>query len=328
VLLSCSLLAKENAVFFVLAATLLVVVIKDWKGLKRIPLVYLIIFAATSWWYLRFSEMARGGFKRFFVQEALVSIHREGAPWLKPPHYYVTKILPDLGIVILIFVALGACYLTYLAFRRKRYEWFLPVIVMVSVYVPISLAVKLKSPWLSLPANPALAMLAGGGALYLFEKSRKVRPLVPVLFVSLGITLFLGLRFSYSGYHQRTYPFGWPGASCSRDLAAYLNERMHPEERLLITGFGYWRAPTCAIFAYYWHGDRIKIISGEETVDEIIEEITRNRVSWFVVVGSPEPEFDFPYLLEEAKRSALGDPDTVGWAYVWDTRHFWAPNRE
>ncbi|MBN1353462.1 MAG: glycosyltransferase family 39 protein [Candidatus Omnitrophica bacterium] len=314
ILLSFCLLSKENAVFFIAAATLLILIFKEKNPVKKISSVYAVILVTNFWWYAYFSQMLKGADKRFFV------LTEESAAWLNSTFYYVKKLLPDLNVIIIFFVVIGIGYSVYMAFYKKKYEWSLPLIVALSVYLPISIVIVAKSPWLFLPARPALAMIAGGGALYLFEKSKKIKYMGLILAVTLLFAFAGGLSFSYPAYHKKTYANGWPGAYSSRELALYLNKRMRDDDRLLITEFAYWKMPTCAIFLYYWKAHPIEIISGKEKLARIIEDIIKYKISWFVIADSPDPRFNFSSLAEEAEESRLGKPEAVGWSYVWNTK--------
>ncbi|MEA3489201.1 MAG: hypothetical protein U9R44_02515 [Candidatus Omnitrophota bacterium] len=317
--LSFSLLSKENGIFFVLSAFLMLFVLGEKRPIRKILSMGLVILALCSWWYVFFSKMTTHG-ARFFsagTKYALV--------WANEPLYFVKKLLPDLGTGILFFLVIGLCFLPYKAFFRKKPGWFLPVMVVLCVYIPVSFFFTLKPPWLILPALPALAMTAGGGALYLLRRAGRSRILYPALLIFLAITVFNGLYFSYEGYHTETYPKGWPGARASRELALYLNERMKDDDRLMITGFEYWQMPTCPIFLYYWKQHPIKTIRSSERSKDVIDEIIKKNISWFVVVGTPDPsaESNFRKLAEDFSYQTGQRPGIAGWSYVWKTDALW-----
>ena len=91
----------------------------------------------------------------------------------------------------------------------------------------------------------------------------------------------------------------------------------------MITEFAYWSMPVCAIFYYYWKGCPVLVIKGEQKPENVIKEITMNKIAWFVIVDSPHPTLNFHPLMEGMKKTILGMPVTVGWAHVWDTRALW-----
>ena len=318
VALSFSLLSKISAVFFIISATILIFIFKEKKPLKKLSYIYLTIVLMASWWYIFFSHIPED-IARYFLVSGVGDTR-----WINPVYYYVHKLFYDLGGGLLIFAVIGICYLSYLVFWKKKYQWSLPIVVLVSIYVPISFLIVTKSPWLSLAARPALAMMAAGGSLYLFEKSKSVKILIPLVISLLAVTFFTGISFSYPDYHKKIYPHGWPGANSSRELALYLNERMQDDDRLMITEFSYWRTPFCAVFIYYWRKNPIMIITGKETIDQIIGNIIKYKISWFVIVDSLGTEYNLSSLVKKAGKSALGNPEKVGWSYVWQTKNFWS----
>ncbi|MGB2879044.1 MAG: hypothetical protein WBD24_02580 [Candidatus Omnitrophota bacterium] len=330
VLLGLSMLSKESGIFFLLSALFLILVFREKKSFLRIAVLCLTVFVVSSWWYIFYSEMTTHG-PAFFFSKGEYSML-----WAHSSMYYLKKLLPDMGIGILFFLIIGAFYLLYLVFRERAIEWSVPVIVVLCVYLPVSFLFTLKAPWLSYPAFPALAMAAGGGALYVFKRSVKSKLLLPVLFLALFLAVFTGLAFSYQKYFMKTYPNGWPGAYSSRELAQYLNGRMKDKDRLMITRFTYWEMPTCPVFLYYWKPHEILILptgdrlsaealakAGRPTTDEIMENIRKHKISWFVVVGSPDPKKDPVKLVGELKETPLKDPEIVGWSYVWNTEKLW-----
>jgi len=311
--LSLSLLAKENALFFVAAVTFLIFFLKIGKPVKKLFMIYAIILLLTSWWYVGFSEMTRN-FINFFFSKAVY-----GELWMQSPSYYLNKLSPDLGVGILSLAVIGISYFTSLI-RKGQRRWVVPVIVFLCVYIPISLIFTTKTPWLSISAIPALAMLAGGGALYLLKNFKKSPVAKIVLLLSILFTLITAVSFSYSGYQMRTYLFGWPGAEASRELATYLNKHMRDDENLMITTFAYWKMPVCPVFLYYWKSHPVQIIDGKKKAGWVIDEIVKNKISWFVIADSPDMAFNFHELTDEMHKMLAARPEKVYWSYVWDVR--------
>jgi len=315
VALGLSLLGKENGVFFAAAALVMIPLLKVRRPLVKITYMALIIFALSSWWYLLFSEMTTHG-SRFFAGGTSYI-----AAWGAGPLFYVKKLLPDLGGPGLVLFLFGLYFILNKTFSGKQPRWFFPAAVFFSVYIPISLVFALKPPWLSIPAMPAAAMIIGAGAFYLLRWSRKIKTLYAAVIPLAAGAVLSGFLFSYGGYHMATNPRGWPGALSSRTLAQYLNERMDENDRLMITGFEYWRMPTCPVFLYYWEPHPVKTISSGEKASDVIKEIRAKNISWFVVVGTPEPRPGSKFMkLARGFRDKTGaEPETVAWSYVWNT---------
>jgi len=317
VALSFSLLSKESAIFFIFAVIPMLFLLKEKTVIKKIVVMYATVLIVTSWWYIFFSTLTKTAVK-IFIQAA-----GHNAIWIKSPFYYFGKLLPDMGIAILFFFIIGICYLSYLAVRKKQPRWGVPLIIVLSIYIPSSFFIAGKSPWLCLSARPALAMVAGGGALLLIKMVKKLKLLVLVLFISFLCAIYTGFTFSYPRYHMATYPNGWPGANSSKALAFYLNENMQDDDRLMITEFAYWKTSVCAVFYYYWKKHPVLIINGRQKAENVIKEIINNKISWFVIADSPDQQFNFHPLVNNIKNSVLGKPYTVGWSYVWNTRALW-----
>jgi hypothetical protein len=171
---------------------------------------------------------------------------------------------------------------------------------------------------------PAVAMLAGGGALFILKASKRFKILFPVLCLFLAFSIFTGFTFSYPEYHMKTYPNGWPGAKVSRDLANYLNKHMKEDDKLLITEFAYWKMPTCPVFIYYWKPKQMEIIKGKPKADEVINRIKKNRVSWLVIANAPDPDHNFNKLMKEITQRLKKKGKQAGWSFVWNTQELWA----
>ena len=316
--LAFSLLSKENGLFFVLSAFIMVFMLGEEKPLRKISLMALVIFAFASWWYIFFSEMTTHGFQ-FFFSKAEYSLL-----WANTAFYYAKKLLPDLGPSILFFLAIGAFSLFFKTFARQQAKWFLPAAVALCVYVPISLLFVLKVPWLSLAARPALAMIGASGALYLLRRSRKHVLALLVLCAFLAFSFYSAFSFPYADYHRKTYPNGWPGARSSRELALFLNDRMSGGDKLLITEFEYWQMPTCPVFLHYWDPHTIvRIIKRGEKAEDLADEIAKNNISWLVIVETPLPESDFRALSRDMRSMLKKEGEIVGWSRVWNTEALW-----
>lgn len=320
VTLSFSMLAKENALFFLLAATAILFVLKEKMVLKKIALIYGIVIIFSGWWYLGFSSMPADLFNIYLSAQNNVS------SWANSSIYYFKKLLPDLGLPMLTFFLIGICYILYLFFQKKEYRWSLPLIIFLCVYVPSSFIIMSKTPWLSVSAAPALAMIAAAGALFLLRSARRLKFLLIIVTLLSIFLVHNGLSFSYPAYHMKTYPNGWSGANNSRMLAVYLNGHMRSTERLMITQFCYWGAPLCSVcpvFLYYYNGGPVYIIDGRDSAGEVIKEIVKNKISWFVVADSQDSSFNFHALVKGINNSVLGNPAKAGSSYIWDTDILW-----
>ena len=311
--LSFSLLSKESALFFAIAIPFVLFFIKEKNIFKKSILIYGVVFAITSWWYILFSTMKEEVFNIYF--SAANNISR----WRNPCTYYFKKLLPDMAAPLMLFLMIGLIYSLYLVFRKRQYRWALPIIVFLSVYLPSSLFITGKAPWLCLSARPALAMIGASGALFLLKKSKRSKLLLAVFCILLASVIFTGLSFSYNKYHALTYPNGWPGANSSKELALYLNEHMEKDDRLMITEFAYWQMPVCPIFLYYYNRGPIKIMKGQEKAEDVIQDIINNKISWLVIADSTDPEFNFHRLVKDISNSTLGKPTIVGWSCIWNT---------
>lgn len=325
VALSLSLLAKENALFFIMAAAIGLFALKEKKILNKIAIIFGIIFMLTSWWYIFFSSMPK------YIFDIYLSAGKNMSTWANSPLYYCGKLLPDLGLPILAFFIIGFGYILYLVFQKKQYRRSLPLIVVLCVYVTSSLIIACKTPWLSLSAAPALAMVAGAGALFLLKFTKKYRSLSVILALLLVLSIVGGFSFSYTKYHMTTYPNGWSGANYSRELALYLNKVTKNNERLMITQFSYWGMPpclACPIFLYYLDGRAVYFIDGHDSVKEVMDEIVYNKVSWLAVIDSPNTQFNFHALSRGLEDSILGKPVSVGYSRVWKTDALWRRNAD
>ena len=317
--LSLSLLSKESGIFFVIAA-MIFTLLQDGKmteRLNRVFLISLVVLIASSWWYLFFSEMTTHG-PEFFFSRSNYSMQ-----WAQGYGYYIKKLVSDVGATSIPLFTIGLFFLIHKSFSAKQPRWGLPVVVFCCVYIPISLIFVLKAPWLSIPAFPAIAMITSAGILYILDVSKKniVFRTLPHLFI--GFAFLTGIFFSYSGYHELTYPNGWPGAISSKKIAEYLNENMGENDKLLISEFEYWNMPVCPIFIYYWNKVPVRIVSADEKAEDIIFSIKNEKVSWLVMVDSPVKDSKMRPLVESLAVSLEKYPKRVGWAYVWEVDDLW-----
>ena len=313
--LSFSLLSKENALFFILCAILLVFVFKERNKLKILFTLFITLLIVNAWWYLPLSTLTKDMKAFYFSREMYGNI------WVNAPLYYLKKLMPDLGPAILFFFIAGLIYLFLTAMSKKQPRWLLPAAVFFCVYIPGSLFMT-KTPWLCLSARPAIAMIAASGVLF-FLKNDKKKILLSFSGLFLILAALNGLTFSYPEYHGKTYPNGWPGAQASRELALYLNEHMKDQDRLMISEFTYWQMPTCPIFLYYWKPHKMMIINSEERTEDIIEKIKNNKISWLVIVDSPDPKYNLRSFAAKLQNSLETNPRIVRWSYVWNTEHLW-----
>lgn len=320
VALSFSLLAKENALFFILAVTCILLISKERGIFKKIATIYGVIFALSWWWYIYFSSMPG------LISDIYLSAERNLSSWINSPFYYLKKMLPDAGLPILVFFIIGTVHLLYLIFMKKQRKWSLPLIIFLSVYIPGSFFIACKTPWLCLSAVPAIGMIAGNGALFLLKNLKRSRVLLVLFTVLFIFSIFGGVSFSYEKYHIKTYQNGWMGANYSRELALYLNKHMRPGERLMLTQFSYWGRPLCImcpIFLYYFDGKPVYVIDGNDSAEEVIKEIANKKISWLAVSDSYDERFNFHKLVKDAVNSILGKPAIAGSSYIWKTDSLW-----
>lgn len=317
VALGFSLLSKENGIFFLMASFLMIFILKEKKPFRKILLISLVVAALTSWWYLLFSEMTTHGISFFFSKTDY------SMPWSNSSLYYFKKLVPDLGWAILILTIIGSACIIYRTFIKKQPRWFFPLSVVLCVYIPISFLFTLKAPWLPLPSFAAIAMIAAGGALWMLKKAKKSKAFFAAFFLLIIFTVYTGLSFSYPGYHTKTYPNGWPGASSSKNIALYLNSQMDENDKFLITEFEYWKTPMCPIFEFYSDLEPVRILGPDEPLANLMDEVTRDKVSWLVIIDSPEKESKTRVLAENIRDYLIENPKKVGWGYVWNVERLW-----
>ncbi|MDD5436159.1 MAG: hypothetical protein PHX20_01290 [Candidatus Omnitrophica bacterium] len=321
VALSFSLLTKESALFFLFAIAVTLLIFKEKELLKKSLVFCGVSFVLSGWWYLFFSAMPREvlGWYLLATKATLV--------WANSPLYYFKRLLPDMGLPALLFFITGVSYFAHLAFRKRQYKWLVPIVIILCVYIPSSFIVTAKAPWLCLAAVPALAMTAGGGALFLVKQAGRSKPILAVLAAFLIILAgFGGFFFSYDKYYQESYPNGWNGANSSRALAFYLNEHMKDGERLMTTQFSYWGLPECTmcpVFLYYWKGGEVYVIDGKDKTYEVMREVSDKKISWLAVIDSSNERYNFHGLVKGLSDSTLGTPSLAGQAYVWKTDSLW-----
>lgn len=317
---SFSLLAKENALFFIPAAVIILLALRQKSPLKKIIVICAAALIFNAWWYVCFSRMPGNMFDIFFSKA------KNAYSWANSPLYYAGKLLPDLGLPILVFFLIGLGYILYLFFRKNKRSRLVPLIIFLCVYIPISSIIMCKTPWLCVSAAPALAMIAAAGAMFLLRGAgRPVWPKIILIFLLISATVN-GAVFSYDGYHIAAYGNGWYGAKNSRDLAVYLNTHMRDGEKLLITQFLYWGLPVCAmcpVFLYYYRGNPVYVIDGKDSAQEVMREIVKNKISWLAVSDSAKARPDFRSLIRDLTDSALGKPARAGCSYIWNTDALW-----
>lgn len=321
--LSFSMLAKENALFFILAATALLFALKEDGIPKKIAIIYGTIFILVSWWYVSLSSMPELVFDIYFSSE------KNALAWANSPLYYCGKLLPDMGLPMLAFFIIGVGYLLHMIFRKKQYNWSLPLIVVLCVYITSSLIIACKTPWLSLSAVPALAMVAGGGALFLLRLAKKYKFFSAIFMLLLTFSTLGGFYFSYTKYHMSTYANGWSGANHSKELALYLNKVTEYDERLMLTQFSSWGKSSflvCPIFLYYLGGRSIYVIDGRDSAEEVMKGIIANKISWLAVIDSPNEQFNFHALVKNLGDSVLGKSIRIGCSHIWKTDILWRHN--
>ena len=311
--LSFSLLAKENALFFIMSISFLMFIFREKKTVQKLLFIYFIIAALTAWWYLYFSALKQSFMTLYF------SVIK-GHPACQHAYlYHLQKLVVDMGIPLLVLLVIGLCYSTYLIVYKKQRLWLIPIVVTVSVY-GITAFMTLKEPWFCLSARPALAMISAVGALCLLRISKRVR--LSLLFLILLVTsvIYQGLFFSYENYHAKVYPHGWPISIAGKRLAVYLNQHMKDDDRALINKR--WALNT--IFIYYWKSHPIEIFTGKETVENIVNDIKKNKISWLVDSNSLDPQCEPGHLMAEVKGIIDKDPDAAGWADVLNTEKLWS----
>ena len=89
--LALALLGKENGIFFVMAAFMMVFMLREKRPLAKIFSMSLVIIILSSWWYIFFSEMTTHGIGFFFSGSDYSML------WANSSLYYFKKLTYDLG---------------------------------------------------------------------------------------------------------------------------------------------------------------------------------------------------------------------------------------
>jgi hypothetical protein len=320
--LGLALLAKENAVFFAFACFAIMPLLRINKIPMRILSIICIMGIFASYWFITSGISIRELTGYYFSEEIYQKV------WLNHWTYYFKKLIPDLGFIQFSLVIIGIPYLIFNSIYEKKPQWLIPVIIFVSVYLPISFIFVTKTPWLSLSARGALAMIAAAGILPAINAAKKFKPILIIPFLVILFAGFTGLSFSYDSYHKAVYPNGWPGARSSFDIASYINRELPNNGKYMITEFAYWKKRICPIFVIYSDNIPEKIVKGSDPAEKLIREIKERNISLFVVCNSPDSKHNYNKLIEDFTKLTGINPENIGWTHVWNTSDLWQKNRD
>lgn len=309
--LGLSLLSKESGFFFAIASVITLFMVRKEHRISRAAVFCLISAAVSAWWYIYFSGLT-GKLSAFYFTDLVY-----GSQWSRPLYYYAAKLVTDTGFPALIFFLTGLFCLPYFALRKQRPELQIPLIVFAGVFIPISFIITTKTPWLSYSAGPAIAMISAGGALFVLGRSGRYRLLKTSVLFLLVLTVLNGCFFSYTAYHEKTYPNGWPGAKVSRDLAVYLNRHMQKADRLMLSDFAYWNSPICPVFVHYWSPRPVSLFKGTDDPEDILQKAKEGPATWLVVADSPDPENNYRSLVQDLTEMIGKGPEQAGWSFIW-----------
>ncbi len=96
---------------------------------------------------------------------------------------------------------------------------------------------------------------------------------------------------------------------------------MKDRDKLLITDFTYWQTQICPIFLYYLKPvPEIMFLDKTNSVNDVLDAIRKNKISWVVIISSPDKKGEnIRILVKKLETTSLRTPITVGWSYVWKT---------
>jgi hypothetical protein len=309
--LGISLLSKENGAFFLITAVLCAPFLFEKNKLKGFLLLLTPCAIISGWWYVFFSNSSSNIVDFYFSKKIYGDI------WSKPAWFYLAKLYNDIGPAGMIFFASGLS-LSFIDALRKKYGVFPLTGLFLITYTFISVVFTTKTPWLSLSAYPAIAMISGYGAARVLSVGRK-KVLAALTVGALTCWAMAGAAaYSYASYHSATYPNGWPGAVNSKKLAEYLNFTLKKGEKFVITDFSYWKTPVCPVFFFYSANMPEKIVPMASAPEDVARALKAEKAAYFIAVGiKGNKDLD---RLTSFFDSKFGPPVNVAWAKVWRVR--------
>lgn len=169
ILFGIASLTKEFA-FFLIPITVgweLLKAEEELKGKVKRYLMWLFTgIAISGWWYVVF-----GGLSFKAIDAAVKGGDLFEFSWHYPWYYYLRNSRADLTLTLVPFFLIGLMCLINL--RRIRDQRLLPIIWVLAFYLPLSL-MKVKAPWYTFLASPAIGMIAAVGFLKVWDMSGRI----------------------------------------------------------------------------------------------------------------------------------------------------------
>lgn len=319
--LGLAFLSKETAAFYAIAIFLLWLARRSNRRVVDLAVCAGTTVLVAGWWYVAFS-----GSVHYFVAFVgdLKTIQTGVQIWTRPWHYYLLKLMVNLGVlgVILCLVGVTAQAATW-AKRGGSGQYLWPLFLAVPGYVILSVA-KAKAPWFTTALFPALAALQGIGAYAALQGMMNLRrAFVPVAAIGLALAVFFVAQAWGRDYEQsmreQDEPIWW-GCTASRQAAVELRSCMTEGQKALITPMHYWDArdvDPCPIFVYYLGDLPVLVRPYGLTADELVDAVKTYRLDWAMV--SPMPGDGEKKLIEPLAKKYKIEPAVLKGAFILKT---------
>lgn len=273
IILGVASLTKEFACFLI-PITFGWELLKGWEGRESSKRFFLWLLAGgvlSAWWYIFFGRISFEA-----IGDAIAGGNLFEYSWHHPWHYYARNIPSDLGPVQFVFFCIGLLA----AGRGKR---FLPVLWVAVLYVTLSL-MRVKAPWYTYLASPALAVIVAAGFREIRDKAMtKGIRLCIVIFTVLAV-LWSGATLKPAKYYGSRLPSEGRGAPPLFYEDEYLDEgrkMLSGEEKVALLEYN----PTLQY--YLGIADKRLAYLGPQFPamerDAIGEMAAENGIGWFVI---------------------------------------------
>lgn len=336
ILLGLALLSKETAIFYLLAAALLLTRMtapcRSWRNAMRL-LIFPVLL--TAWWYIGFGSGLPGNESSSSALSSaphLLFAFRPDA-WSAPWNSYFVQLPLLLGWIGLALAIMGAFILLRPVqpgigalspqFAATRL-W--PLALLVPSYLLLTL-LPAKVPWVVTVLLPGWAALAGIAVSQILRlaivvlTSSVIRYVIPALII--GAVIVNDAARTPETITQQLAPGQWIGARRSREIATALDQRMAPGDKVLMTSFHYWRgigpAAPCAVFTYYSQAAtacEFHLRPFDASPDALIQDVLTHEIDWAVL--SP-PADGTEQELFRAFELTFGPPIRCEGAFIYST---------
>ena len=306
VFMGLAFLSKEMAVFYAGGLCLLWLIGGERKQKGReLLLVAVVTVAVSAWWFFGFSTTMK-----YFVAFVTDSSTQETDvwQWARPWHYFLSRLPVDLGWTGVLLCLAGMITL-WILYRKRQVEasalWAVKVLIV--GYLLMSLS-RGKGTWWNICLFPLFAVVQGIGAYGLVLALHQIREVGnPVRTAAFRVLLAaVAALFVLNVYHTdyeaylclQDKPLWW-GTTASREMAQACNQRVRPDDRLLITPMYYWEDPKpkpCPIFAYYLDDVGVLVRPGDINVSNFVDAVRQYKINWAMV--SPMPGVGEKALIE------------------------------